>query len=187
MKIINLQVLSMVLSRLSKREKAILYGTVLVVSLTAIDRLIINPIFSKMEALNKQIQEKDAGIKKDLRILAQKERILAEKVKYASFLSSSASEEEEMTSILKEVEALAGKSSVYLVDMKPVGLKKSGSSEKYLINVNCEAQMEQLTEFIYNIESSNKLLSVEKCQINPKSKDSSVVKCSMSIAKIVVK
>jgi len=187
MKIINLQVLTTMLSRLSKREKFILYGAVLIVSLTALDRLIINPISSKIEALNKQIQEKDAGIKKDLCILAQKERILAEKAKYTSFLSSSASEEEEMTSILKEVEALAGKSSVYIVDMKPVGLKKSGSSEKYLINVNCEAQMEQLTEFIYNIESSDKLLSIEKYQISPKSKESSLAKCGMSIAKIVVK
>jgi Tfp pilus assembly protein PilO len=91
-----------------------------------------------------------------------------------------------MVSLLKEIESFANKSSVYLVDMKPAGLKPSDSSKKYLISLNCEAQMEQLSDFMYNIENSNKLLTIEKYQISPKSKESSVVRCSMSIAKIIM-
>ena len=139
-----------------------------------------------MKSLNEEIQEKQSSIRKNLHILAQKDRISSEITKYTTFLSSTESDEEEMTSLLKEIEGLANKSSVYLVDMKPAGLKSAGSSKKYLISLNCEAQMEQLTDFMYNIENSNKLLTIEKYQIAPKSKESSVVRCSMSIAKIVM-
>jgi len=186
MKIPKIQALYTFISRLSKREKIILYGAAFVLSLTMIDRLIINPISSKVKLLNSQIQEKETGIKRDLRILAQKDRILAEKAKYSTFVESLDTEEEEITSILKEIENLAGKSSVYLVDMKPAAIKGAGTSKKYSVNLNCEAQMEQLVDFIYNIESSGKLFVVAKCQITPKSKESSVAKCTMSITKIVI-
>ena len=46
--------------------------------------------------------------------------------------------------------------------------------------------MEQLVDFMYNIENSDKLLMIEKYQISPKSKESSVAKCAMSISKIVI-
>jgi len=135
--------------------------------------------------LDKEVLEKTTGIEKNLRILAQKDRIVAESSKYSPFLSSPNTEEEEITSILKEIETLANKSSVYLVDMKPAGLKTSGLSKKYMINLSCEAQMEQLFEFMYNIENSDLLLLIERYQIGPKSAESSVAKCGMSVVKIV--
>jgi len=172
------------LSRLSKREKTVLYATVFFVSLTLLDRIIISPVFHRINSLDTEIREKELSVKKNMRILSQKDKIMAESAKYASFLNQAKSEEEEMTSILKELENLASKSSVYLIDMKPGGIKKAGQSKKYMINLSCEAQIEQLTEFMYDIENSKELLTIEKYQIGPKSKESSVAQCSMSISKI---
>ncbi len=171
--------------RLSKKEKAVLYVAIFLVSLTALDRLIISPIFSKVGSLNKEIRQKEAEVKKNLRLLAQKDRILAENAKYGSFLANpSNNEDEQITSVLKEIEGLANKSSVYLVDMKPGNAKDSGASKKILVNLNCEAQMEQIVDFIYSIENSSSLLSIGKYQLAPKSKESSVVKCSISVYKV---
>jgi len=186
MKILKVQTFYNFVARLSKREKIIFYAAIFFVSLTLLDRLIISPIYSKIKSLNEETQEKESSIKKNLHILAQKDRISSEITKYTSFLGSAKSEEEETTSLLKEIEGLANKAGVYLIDMKPAGLKDKGSSKKYLINLNCEAQMEQLIDFMYNIENSNELLTIEKYQISPKSKESSVVRCSMSIAKIIM-
>jgi len=183
---IKIKELYRILTRLSKREQFILYVAIFFIALTLLDRLIIEPIFSKMQELDKEIKEKESAIRRNAHILAQKERIASEVAKFSSFLGISKSEEEETTSFLKEIENLANKSSVYLVDMKPAGLKDMGSSKKYLVNLNCEAQMEQITDFMYNIENSNRLLTIEKYQISPKSKESSVAKCSMSISKIVI-
>lgn len=188
MKSFDIQVLHTFFAHLARREKLILCLAVFFVSLTLLDRLMISPIFSKIKSLNEEIKIKESAIKKDLRILALKDRILEESAKYASLLNNPEfnSEEERATFLLKEIEGLANKNSVYLVDMKPMGLKDIGSVKKYLITLNSEAQMEQLINFIFNIESSNKLLRVERYQISPKSKESTIAKCDMLISQITM-
>lgn len=186
MKLPNLQTLNLFLNRLSKKERAIFYIAAGIVSLLILDRAIVSPVFSKIRSLNKEVEDKKATIKKNLRILAQKDRILTEGNKYNSYLGDSKiSDDEQITLVLKELESLASKSSVYLVDMKPNGIKESGSSKKILVNLNCEAQMEQLIDFMYNMENSDNLLSIEKYQITPKAKESSVAKCSIAVYKVV--
>jgi cell division protein FtsL len=186
MKLPNLQMLQGFLGRLNKKEKLIFYAAVVIVALLIFDRAIISPVFSKIHSLNKEISDKQSQIKKNLRILSQKDKITEQGSKYGSFLGNSQiSDDEQVTLLLKELEGLASKSSVYLVDMKPSGIKESGSSKRIMINLNCEAQMEQLVDFMYNIENSNSLISIEKYQLTPKTKESSVAKCSISVYKVV--
>ncbi|MDP3042456.1 MAG: hypothetical protein Q8N62_07060 [Candidatus Omnitrophota bacterium] len=186
MKLPNLRILQVFLGRLSKKDKIIFYIAVFIVSLLILDQAIISPVFSKIRSLNKELQDKQSDIKKNLRILAQKDRILAQGAKYNSLLGDfKMNDDEQVTLLLKELESLANKSSVYLVDMKPSGIKESGSSKMILINLNCEAQMEQLVDFMYNMENSNSLISIEKYQLTPKTKESSVAKCSIAVYKVV--
>lgn len=186
MKILNPQAFYKFLSNLSKREKAVLYGAVIAVFLTIVDRLIIAPISSKMTSLDKAIQEEESRIKTNLHILAQKDKIVANSAKYSSFLTNSKSEEEEITFLLKEIETMSNDASVYLIDLKPMESKSEDLSKKYSVNLNCEGQMEQIIKFMYNIENSKSLLAIERYQITPKSKESSVARCSMTVSKIVI-
>lgn len=170
------------LSHLSKRERLILYIAAGFTLLLILDRLIVHPVLSKMRSLDKEIQAQTAQIKKDFHILTQKEKIIAESRRYASYSLGELSAEEATTSLLKELEDLANKASVYLVDIKPAGIKQEAGYSKYLVNLSCEAQMEQVIDFMYNIENSKKLLRIEKYNISPKSKESSIAKCSMTIS-----
>lgn len=184
-KMIKIQIFGTFFSKLSKKEKKLFYAAALFVSLALFDLLIVLPIFSKMKSLDKEISDKTSAVKEYSHILSQKDRILAERDKYNSFLSSIKSEDEEITSLLKEIEVMADKTSVYLIDMKPVDSRNTGEQNKYLVSLNCESQMEQLVSFMYSIENSVRLLTIDRYEISPKSKDSSIVKCSMSISKIV--
>ncbi|MDD5553619.1 MAG: type 4a pilus biogenesis protein PilO [Candidatus Omnitrophica bacterium] len=186
MKGLNLKAAYAVFSHLSKREKLILYVAAAFFSLMLLDRMIIFPISHKMMQLDKEIREKKSGIGKNIRILAQKDRILAEREKLTPLLGNLGNPEEELTPLLQEIETMANKSSVYLVDMKPAGIKSSGPYRKFVINLSCEAQMEQLIQFMYDIENSSKLLSIDKYQIGPKSEESSIAKCSMTISKAIM-
>lgn len=174
------------LARLSKRERIIFYFTACFILVMSLDRLIVFPVYSRIHTLNKEIKDKESDIKRDLHILTKKDKILSESAKFSSFFESAKTEEEEMTLVLKEIENLASKASVYMVDMKPGAIKTMGELKKYQVNLNCEAQMEQIVSFMYDIENSNKLLTIEKYQMNPKSKESSVVVCSLSISKVVI-
>ncbi len=173
-------------ARLKKKEKLFLAIAAAFVSLAFLDRLIIAPILSKMASLNKQLQDIEAGIKKDVKIVAQKNRIRSEEAQYATYFQKQQTEDEEMTALLKEVESLADKCAVYIVDMKPAGAKNLGSTKKHYVNVSCEATMEQLVTFMFAVESSTKLLVIDKYAISPKSKDSESAKCTLTIAKVVL-
>jgi hypothetical protein len=99
----------------SKRERYILYISIFFVSVVFLDRLIISPIFSAFKSMDGEIQEKTAGIKKNLHILAQKEKIFKENSKYRPFLDNLEFEEEK---IANEIVGLANKNSVYIIEIK---------------------------------------------------------------------
>jgi hypothetical protein len=160
-----------------------MYVACFFVGLTLLDLLIVSPVFSKIQSLNEEIKEREAAIKRNMSIVSQRDRIVAENARYAAYRDNARSEEEEITALLKEVESLANSSSVYLADMKPATRKGSGGSKKIIISVECEVQMEQIVNFMYALENSQKLLTGEKYEMTPKTKDSSVAKCSLTLIK----
>ena len=183
---LNLKAISKIVSRFSNREKMILYGAAFFISIALLDRVVVGPIVDKMDSLNREIHEREVSIKRNLRILAYKDRISSEYAKYTGYLEDFESEEEEITSFLKEVETIANESAIYLIDMKPRGLQSVGSSMQYLVSLTCEAEMESIIEFMYNIENSEKLLTIEKYDISPKEKGSSSTQRTITISKSVV-
>jgi Tfp pilus assembly protein PilO len=174
------------LAKMSKREKTVFYAATFFISLTVLDRLIISPISDKIRMLDKEIEDKEAAVRKNLRILNYKDRIMADKTKYRGYLHSTKSDEEEMTQVLKEIESLAESSQIYLIDMKPGEVQEMGTSKKYSVNLNCEAQMEQLVTFMYSVEDSKRLLTIEKFQVAPKSKESTLARCRITITKLAL-
>lgn len=173
-------------SKLSKRERLILYVALGFISLTILDRLIVHPVLSKMRLLVEEIQEEESKTKRDLHIVAQKERIIKETKKYAAYSSRDFSPEEIIILFLKELGNLADKTSVYLVDIKPSGTKVEDVYKKYLVNLNCEGQMEQIINFMYNIETSDNLLKIEKYNISPQTEGSSLARCAMTVSRVVM-
>lgn len=174
------------LLRLSKKERLLFYCAVFFVSLVLLDRLAINAILSKLRSLDEDAKRIQAGLKKDFRILAQRDRIAKLKNKYASYIAAVKSDDEEMVLFLKEIERLADKNSISLADLKPAGAGVEGDYKKYTINLNCEAPMEALINFIYSVENSDKLMSVEKYQLVPKTRNSDMAQCSITVSRIVI-
>jgi len=173
------------LSRLSRREKITFYFAVAIVTLTLIDRLLLAPVVQKIDSQESEIKNKEAGIERMSFLLAQKPRIVAETAKYVKFLSKTKESDEEATSILREIESIANNNSMYIVDLKPIGFRDSSEMKKYVVSITCEGQMENVFGFMYNIESSPQLLRIERCEIVPKSKESSIASCSLMISKII--
>ncbi len=185
----NVKLIVSFVSKLSKRERAIFYVTVFVVGLILLDRLILSPILSKIDELDVTIETQEEAIKMSMLMVAQEDRIEGESKKYTAFLSKPQIKEEEILNPFKqEVENMAKKSSVYLIDIKSAGKNVSAdkTSTRYFVKLNFEAQMEQVFHFFHSITNHKELLKVESYQINPKSEGSSVVTCSMSISKTII-
>jgi hypothetical protein len=175
------------LQKLSPREKIIFFGAAIIVALALTDRLIVRTFNGVLVGLDQHIQEKETQIKAGLRVVAQKDQIQIQQVNYKSYLGSSENENEEFTIILKSLDSLAPVPPGFnLVDMKPAGAKSAAGAKKYLVTLNCEGTMEKITEFMYNIETAKKLFTIEKYEITPKSKDTNLAKCTMTISCLVL-
>lgn len=176
------------LSRLSKRERSILYTTVALVAAGLLNQIFLSPILSKMRQRDQEIKLQEEKIKKSFMILSREKQISNERSKYFSVSGNLESEEEAMTTFLKDIENLAKESSVYLIDIKPMGGKENekGSSNKYFLELNFEAKMDQVLNFFQGLTQSEQLIKIERYQIRPKTEGSSTVTCGLSISKLIV-
>jgi len=172
--------------KLSKREKTIFYGTMAALLFLFIDRLVIEPIHDKVSSIDRQIKDEETAIRKSLHVLIQKNRIAGDNRDFMAYSVEGKNPEEEMTSLLKEIESLADKASVSLIYVKPANVEKDRDVTKHMATLECESQMEQIAGFFHSIESSTKLLKIEKFEIQPKNRESSIARCSLTISKTVV-
>lgn len=171
----------------TKREKVILLGTIAVILFLFVDRMILGPVVKKVNDLGRQIRDEEIAVKRSLLVLVQKEKTIREGKEFMSFSVEAKNPEEEMTMLLKEIERLADTSSVTLSYVKPGMVKEGvGGIKKFTATLECESQMEQIAGFFHTIESSNRLLKVEKFEIQPKSRESSIARCAMTVSRTVL-
>ena len=176
----------MIWDKLSKKEKIGLSVAFAFLALAFLDRLLISPIRTKFNALNLQIRISEKQLGGDMRNINQKKFIGEEYEQYLPYIRRSGSDEEEVAKILGEIEALARKSSVYLVDMKPRKPREVEFYKEYTVEIEAEGYMESLMSFIYQVNTSSQLLRIETLRLNLTKGGSNVLSASMLITKVLI-
>lgn len=164
----------------------LLYSAFIFISLVFLDRFIFQPIMNKLEILNREIQDQETIIKENFRIIARKDKISQDLEKYSSYIGKELSDEEEIVSLLKQIESFAKEFSFILIEIKPTGVKEEGGVKKYGVDITYKSKMSQAADFIYKIENSCALLAVEKFNIKPRTENSDILNFTMTISKIVI-
>ena len=172
--------------RLSKREKYIAYIAFALVAYVLFDRVVLRPVMVRQENLNKEIQEQEQKLEKSIRILKQEDLIKSEYKKYAQNLKQNVSDEEAIPAILSSVEKTANATSVTIVDMKPFSAENLEFYKRIKIKIEAEAKIEQLADFIYQLEISPKLLRVTQISLTPKKQGSSILKVNVTVTGILI-
>lgn len=176
----------MIWDKLSKKEKIGLSIAFAFLALAFLDRLLISPIRTRFNALNQQIRIGEKQLGSDMRNINQKKFISEEYEQYLPYVRRSGSDEEEVAKILGEIEALARKSSVYLVDMKPRKPRDVEFYKEYTVEIEAEGYMESLVSFIYQLNTSSQLLRIETLRLNLTKGGTNVLNASMLITKVLI-
>ena len=173
------------LSKLSPRERAVLMATAAVFFAAAVDRFVYQPIVRQFAALDQEIQASEHQVRKNLRALAVRERILGAHKQSQAYLSAPGSDEEETSRLLSEIEGLARKSQLAILNMKPQQIVALGFGKRYAVEIEVKGAMASLIQFLYGLRHSKALLSGEQFRLtNDKAPDS--VRGSLSIIKTVL-
>lgn len=175
------------ISKLSEKEKKILYITIVFVLLAFLDRLFVGPAMEKLKSLESEIESQENLIKRDLRFLSYKNKILRENEDLRKYYTlKSLSEEEIIAAFLKKIEMLASEAKVNLIRVSPSESRQRNGYTEYFATLECDGLLENVAKFAYTIDISGDLLKIVKLDMAPKKAGSDDVTATMAVSKIII-
>lgn len=173
-------------SSISKRERAIFSITILVIFLSVIYSFILEPLYKEYADLNQEINTRHVQLAKNLRLIREKDIVKQEFKKYGHRLKADRSDEEEMATVLTEIEKIGNSTGIYLSDVKPQKMQEMDFYKIMLVEIRFQGTMQTLSKFIYELQDSALLLKASRLQINSKGADQQLIKGVLQISRISI-
>jgi len=174
---------------LSKNIRPLMYIASVAAGLYLIYNFVVTPVTLKFKKLDTAIQMQEAKLKKSLEIAGTKDTIDSEYAKHSDRLRQEKTDEEELTSLLSNIESVAQGIPISITDMKPRTIKKMDFHKKLAVDIEVEAKMSEITKFIYNLQNEPNLLKIERLRIKTGSrrrKTLSKLKGYLLVTKILI-
>jgi Tfp pilus assembly protein PilO len=128
---------------------------------------------------------------KDLRKYNQTlrgEEVIRQKLKhYEDLFKQQSSDEGEMTRILSDIEAIAQKGSIKIVNMQPGRIKKQDFYNYFSVNVQAQSSLKNIVAFLYDLEAPPHLFHIDEMRIEKHSLQAEDLKCQFVISRFLFK
>jgi len=169
---------------LSKREKVVLWATILIVGSSILFATVLDPFLTRNAGLNRQIGATKKKLQKYLWLLKQKD-ILDKSFSGSPLLKNFFTlDQDNVIDALAILEDLATESGIKIVDLRPNFSNKTKiSSAVNSIELRAEGTIEGVLKFVYLLENSGSALKIKKMQISSKP-NSSYLEARFNIAQI---
>jgi hypothetical protein len=175
------------ISGLSANEKKLLAFASLVVVVFLFDRLLVAPSMSRLRDIDEAIAKEEKVVGQNTRFLAHRDRVVQEAAVFKDFYAKGVRAEEEVIGdFLKKIESLATKSEIMLVKVFPDGQDVQKNYIKYFVTLDCSGKIENITNFMYAVNSSPELLKVEKMNLLGNVREAEKVQATITISKMIM-
>ena len=151
---------------LSSRERKILFLTAGVVLLGLLYHFLIEPFFTKWQDVSKEIQTAEVRLQKTRLLLRKRSEIEKRFQRYAGALEKVEGSGGGITAVLQEVEALAQKSRLKVLGMRPLPKRQKEFFQEQGLEVNAQGTAPQFARFIYDLLGSPNALKIEKLELS---------------------
>ena len=173
------------LASLNTREKGLVFATLGVILLSLIYGFGLKPAGLKWAGLNRQVLNKEIALRRNIKFIRQKQEISNIYGQYSGLIKKRATDEEEMADLLNIVENIATDTNIRIANIRPKPTKRSEFYKKYVLEMNCQAAIEDYIEFIYNLQKSGQSVRVEKLKLTSQGRDTPLLKARMLITKVL--
>lgn len=158
--------------------------TIFLIALSITYSFVIEPLYKQYVVLNQEIRSKQARLAKNLRLLQEKDIIRQEFKNYSHRFKPQGSEEEEMASVLTEIEKIGKVTGIYLSDVKPQKIKGQDFYKIIIVEIRFQGTMQTLANFIYRLQNSALLLKPNQLQIDSKGPGQQLLEGTIQITRI---
>lgn len=173
-------------SSLGRRERLFAIGAAITLFLVVFDQIIVRPWGQKQRWIRQQTDVLERSLATQRRFLDRQAYVQAEAEQYRPFLRPAGPRDLELANLLKELEALGEQAHVSLGEVKPVPNETSGPYQTYTFDVQYECTLPQWVEWVYLLESSPLLFTIDRGTVSVKEKGGNMLKGSFRITRIAM-
>ena len=169
------------LKKLNRREKYIIYGAGCLLGLLIIVQLVITPFFENTNQMQRSLQTKKAELE-EMRRLQAEYKTLKEKLQLSQI---SIGKREKGFTLFSFMDQLAGQAGIKdrISYMKPSNTVQKNSNYRISrVEMKLDAiTLEQLTTYLYHIETSKNMVMVKKLSISKKEKNEGLIDAVLQV------
>ncbi len=176
----------MAMKKLTGREQQIFIVAAVLLLVYAGYGVVYRSAKEKFSALDEQIEAKNFRLEKNQRILNKQKNI--ERV-YQQLIQDNRQtrpDEQEMTGILAEIEAVANEIALPISDMKPQKVRKEDFYNKFSVNLTMEGDLTPILHIVYLLENKPHLFDIDEIRLEKSSAGSGKMKCLLTMSRILV-
>jgi len=148
------------LAQLQPRERLLAVGCGVVLLVVMLDQVVIRPWTKHAKTIRQEIARMEESLQVQQRLLARRDRILAELEQYARYRRPIIADDQQMAALLKEIEEFATRSEVELTEIKPLAVESDATARRYPLEFRFRCTTEQWVELVYQIETSPSLFEI---------------------------
>lgn len=155
---------------LSPRERRIVLAALGVALLALFYQMVLEPFLKKWHSVSKEIRVTEVRLQKTQSLLGKEadlERLFKQYVGVS--LEEKGGDEATLTAILQEVEAMAQRSGLKVLEMRPLSQRKVSLFQERGLEVSAEGSASQFAQFVYALLDSPHSLKIEKLELYSKS------------------
>jgi len=150
--------------RLTEREQKIFIACLVMVVLSVFYNGLARPLKAKADFLRQEISIRQSQLERD-RGAIQASKVLDEQYDiYAWQFHQPGTEEEAASSILSEIEKVAGKLGLHVTDLKPKRIERNEHNNQFSVSLTISSELVDIVRFLYTLQQAPHLFDVEEIE-----------------------
>lgn len=172
--------------QLSTREK-IIFSICVLLAITYMGyHFIFIPLQGSQVTLEDKIRVAQKRLRNNERIMAQEKVVDEEYEKYAAYFQQKSSDEQEIASILSQIEALANDMQLRVADMKPKKVKRMDFYNNFSATLTIEGELAAIIRFLYTLQNMPHLFKADEVYFERSSIRTTQMRCRLILSKALI-
>ena len=169
---------------LSKRERALLYLTIIVFIAIVLFNFVVSPALVKLTALNQDIEKKEYLLKKYTALTSRGEDIASVYDKYKDTFDNKEDSQQIIDSLFKEVKEQARLVKLDLQKIKPLPVEQNKGYNQALLEVELRGGFPAIFKFINQMEDSSSFIKIFSFRLVSQGKKDQGIRCNVTVSRI---
>jgi len=170
----------------SQRERIIFVVLNVILVVFILYKGVFLPLSQKTSMLESRINSEEKKLYKALKTIRKSQAVEKKYKTTLSHLQQNSSDEQVMTSIFSEIEAIAKNLNLRIDDMKSNKVKKLDAYNSFSVGLTIKGTFEEMMHFIYDLQSYPHLFYVDEARLARQARIPDQIECRLQLSRILI-